>query len=88
MILSDVVMPAMSGPEMAARLKLARPQVKVIYMSGYLGEPLDDLRRLDPLAPLLEKPFSPDTLLDTVQNTLHGTRRKSGALAATDWPLA
>ena len=51
-----------------------------------VGEPIDDLRRLDPVAPLLEKPFSPDTLLDAVQSTLRGPRRKSGALAAVDWP--
>lgn len=85
-ILTDVVMPAMSGPEMASRMRLSRPDVHVIYMSGYVGEPIDELRRLDPEAVLLEKPFSPDTLLDAVQNTLRGSRRKPGTLASLDWP--
>lgn len=67
LLLTDVVMPRMSGVELARRLSQLRPEMRVLYMSGYVdafapGSP--------PLGALLEKPFTPDALLQRVRQTL------------------
>jgi DNA-binding response OmpR family regulator len=65
LLLTDVVMPGMSGPEVARRVGDARPGVRVLYMSGYTDEKLSaaDLRR----GGLLLKPFSMDELVRRVR---------------------
>ena len=62
LVISDVVMPGMSGRELGQRLFLLDPQLPVLYMSGYTGE--DVVRRglLDAEAPFLQKPFSTEDL--------------------------
>jgi CheY-like chemotaxis protein len=67
LLLTDVTMPRMKGPELAGRLLAARPGMRVIYMSGYNEEPL--LGGED--APLcLQKPFSAQTLARAVRSVL------------------
>jgi signal transduction histidine kinase/ActR/RegA family two-component response regulator len=61
-LLSDVVMPGMNGPDLVFQLRLQRPSLAVLYMSGY------DRERIDPQAlehntAFLPKPFTPHTLL-------------------------
>ena len=60
LLLTDVVMPGMKGPELAARLRALRPGVKVLLMSGYAADVVtpEDLRD----ATMLSKPFSPSAL--------------------------
>lgn len=65
--LTDVVMRGLSGPELAAKILELYPSTKVIYMSGYTGELLDETESLKLGIPLLEKPFSRAALL----NALH-----------------
>jgi two-component system, cell cycle sensor histidine kinase and response regulator CckA len=71
LILSDVVMPDMSGPDLVDRLLLDRPAVKVLYMSGYAEgdkrQPRDNFSHA-----LLQKPFSADSLVLTVRRVLDG----------------
>ena len=59
--LVDVIMPGMSGPEVAQRLHVARPDLKVLFMSGFSTEVVV-VHGLDAGDPLLVKPFSLDTL--------------------------
>jgi hypothetical protein len=68
LLLTDVVMPGMKGPELAARLRLLRPGVRVVLMSGYAADIVtaDDLKD----AALVPKPFSPASLSRSVRNAL------------------
>lgn len=68
LLLTDVTMPEMKGPELATRLRAERPQTRVIFMSGYNEEVLTDG---GPEAPLcLQKPFSPQALGETIRSVL------------------
>lgn len=70
LLISDVVMPGSNGPEMYRRLAVKRPSLKVLFMSGYAARAFgaDGLVELD--LPLLQKPFSRDTLLASVRDIL------------------
>ena len=70
LLLTDVVMPQLSGPEIADRLRVRRPDLRVLYVSGY---PQDAIARHGVLAPgieLLQKPFVPDDLARRVRLVL------------------
>ncbi len=69
LLLTDVVMPAMSGPELAERLASLNPKLKVIYMSGYTGELMEASERLK-RGILIEKPFTRTALLNTLHKIL------------------
>ncbi len=63
LLLTDVVMPRMGGPELAAHLRAERPQLKVIFTSGYSSSSLTHSGRLKEGVNLIQKPFtSPDLL--------------------------
>jgi CheY-like chemotaxis protein len=68
LLLSDVVMPGMKGPELAARMRAVRPLIHVVLMSGYAADVVtkDDLDE----ATLLSKPFPPSLLAQTVRQVL------------------
>jgi PAS domain S-box-containing protein len=70
LLLTDVVMRNMSGPELAERLSATHPAVKVVYMSGYTGELMANREVLKPGVTLIEKPFSRNTLLNTIHTAL------------------
>jgi len=73
LILTDIVMPGMTGKELAGRLKQMRPEIKVVYMSGYLGYLGDEITRrglLEPGAVYVAKPFTPDSLAEKVRQIL------------------
>jgi nitrogen-specific signal transduction histidine kinase/ActR/RegA family two-component response regulator len=70
LLLTDVVMRRMSGPELAERLNSSQPTLKVVYMSGYTGELMANREVLKPGVTLLEKPFSRTALLNTVHANL------------------
>jgi two-component system cell cycle sensor histidine kinase/response regulator CckA len=67
LLLTDVVMPHMRGPELARRVVESRPGLKVLYMSGYPDDTL-----LDRGVSFLAKPFSPDLLGRKVRELLDG----------------
>jgi PAS domain S-box-containing protein len=70
LLVTDMVMPQMSGRELAAALKPERPGLKVLYMSGYTEEAIAKHGVLDPGTTFLEKPFSPESLAKAVREIL------------------
>jgi CheY-like chemotaxis protein len=74
LMIADVVMPQMGGPELAGRLLPLRPGLKVIYVSGYADEAIGDPGKLSAGAAFLQKPFSLDALLRSVRDTLGPAR--------------
>jgi PAS domain S-box-containing protein len=70
LLLTDVVMRRMSGPELVERLHASNPTLKVVYMSGYTGELIAEREVLKRGITLLEKPFSRTALLNTIHATL------------------
>jgi PAS domain S-box-containing protein len=70
LLLTDVVLPWMSGRELARRLTAARPDLRVLYMSGYPGETIVHHGLLDDGIELIGKPFTPGDLLMRVQAVL------------------
>jgi CheY-like chemotaxis protein len=70
LLLTDVVMRRMSGPELVERLSVSRPALKVVYMSGYTGELMANRELLKPGVTLIEKPFSRTILLNTIHEKL------------------
>jgi DNA-binding response OmpR family regulator len=81
LMVTDVVMPAWSGPEVAARFAEYHPEGQVLYISGYAEEAL---RRqgLDPSrAPVLQKPFTRESLLRKVRETLSPARPAAKSVA-------
>jgi PAS domain S-box-containing protein len=73
LLLTDVVMPKMLGKDVAERTRALRPDVKVLYMSGYARPVLANSGTLEPGVTLLEKPFSESVLLAAVRHVLDGT---------------
>ena len=70
MLLTDVVMPGLSGPELARRLTPSRPGLRVLYVSGYPDEAMASQGLLEPDASFLQKPFTPETLARRVREIL------------------
>jgi signal transduction histidine kinase/CheY-like chemotaxis protein len=70
LLLSDMVMPKMSGGELAAQLKAIRPEIRVAFMSGYSEFSRGELGKGFPEAPVLQKPFSPASLVEIVREAL------------------
>jgi len=70
LLLSDVVMPGMSGRQVAEQLRTLRPALRVLYMSGHAGDVLDHHGFAGEELQLLEKPFDRDRLLASVRAAL------------------
>jgi two-component system, cell cycle sensor histidine kinase and response regulator CckA len=62
LLITDVVMPQMNGQELAETLSYLRPEMKVLFVSGYSDTDLGDHGMLDPRFELLQKPFAPHEL--------------------------
>ena len=69
LLLTDVIMPGVSGGVLANRIKPLRPHMKVLFMSGYTDEIVRE-RVLTPSLQLLEKPFTPEALAIKVRDVL------------------
>jgi response regulator RpfG family c-di-GMP phosphodiesterase len=74
LLLTDVVMPQMSGPEVAEKLASVRPDVKVLYMSGYPDHPAFSKGGVDTERSFLQKPFTPTALAQKVREVLDGAK--------------
>ena len=72
LLVTDMLLPQLGGRELAARLGIHRPAIKVLYISGTSDASIARLRLLEPGTELLEKPFSLDRLLRTVRQALGG----------------
>jgi PAS domain S-box-containing protein len=70
LLLTDVIMPQMLGKEAAEQIGRTRPDIRVLYMSGYAQPILASQGRLDPNVTLLDKPFTERELLDKVHAVL------------------
>ncbi|MGE5647289.1 MAG: ATP-binding protein [Acidobacteriota bacterium] len=76
LLLTDVVMPQMNGPELAQRLQAARPQMKTLFMSGYSSDAILQHNKLDPRAFFIGKPFTHEQLSKAIRAALDsGTAR-------------
>ncbi len=84
LLISDIVMPDMRGPELDRRIIVLRPDLRTLFISGYA----DGTYRgeLDADVPFLQKPFSPETLMRKVRKVLDRPRPRLGPLvpAATE----
>src|SRR5688500_12374458 len=70
LVLTDIVMPNMSGPEFAKRLATIHPQARVVFMSGYSNSSAGGVTTLSPGAHFVQKPFTMDQLLETIRHAL------------------
>jgi signal transduction histidine kinase len=74
LVLSDVVMPRMGGKELDESLRRLRPDLPLLFMSGYPGQEVAERGLLDPTASFIQKPFSPEELALRVRDLLDGRR--------------
>jgi DNA-binding response OmpR family regulator len=87
LLLSDVLMPEMNGPDLAGRLRAARPGTPVVFMSAFTNGALREHGDY----PFVPKPFSPGALVGTLRAVLAGkggtkALRQRSAAALDPWP--
>ena len=70
LLVTDVVMPRVSGPELALQLTAVRPELRVLYVTGYTDDAVAHYGVLEPGVTLLQKPLTPDGLARTVREIL------------------
>jgi YesN/AraC family two-component response regulator len=73
LLITDIVMPGMRGRELAEKLCASRPQMKVLYVSGYTDGGIVENGELEPGTAFLEKPFSSDALARKVRQILNSS---------------
>jgi CheY-like chemotaxis protein len=83
LLITDVVMPEMSGRELGAELKRLRPEIRVLYMSGYTGNAIARRGLLEEGVAFIEKPFTAESLAGKVRDTL-GSVPASGTILVVD----
>jgi DNA-binding NtrC family response regulator len=72
LLLTDVVMPQMSGPRVAEQIAAMRPDIKVLYMSGYTDDAVVRHGVLSQDMPFIQKPFSPAALRKKIREVFGG----------------
>jgi two-component system, cell cycle sensor histidine kinase and response regulator CckA len=70
LVITDVVMPGASGPALLKHLSERRPDLKVLFMSGYTDDAVPALGRLDKNTVFLQKPFTRERLIAKVREAL------------------
>jgi two-component system cell cycle sensor histidine kinase/response regulator CckA len=69
-LVTDVVMPVMGGHKLSQRLRERRPELKVLFMSGYTNQDIVGIAMSDPQVTFLQKPFVPKALVEAVRELL------------------
>lgn len=80
LILTDVVMPEMSGPELASQVSSFRPDIKVIFTSGYTDDAIARQGILDPQVAFIQKPYRPKALARKIREVLDPATQKQKSL--------
>jgi PAS domain S-box-containing protein len=70
LVVTDIVMPALGGRELAERLRQVRPDIRILYTSGYTDDAIVRSGVLDAAVVFLQKPFTPETLASKVREAL------------------
>ena len=73
LLITDVMMPEIDGPELVRRLAAIRPDTRTLFMSGYMDDALGDQGVLPANVNFIQKPFSPRTIAQRVREILDGT---------------
>ena len=76
LLITDILMPGLSGPELAAQLAAERPEMRVLFTTGY-AETVTLEAGMEKSAPVLAKPFLPNDLIRSVRECLDSTARPS-----------
>jgi signal transduction histidine kinase/ActR/RegA family two-component response regulator len=79
LLVTDVIMPHMNGHELASKLAVVRPDMKILYVSGYSDNDIGDHGVLDPRYELLQKPFTPQTLARKIRDVIRESKHAYAA---------
>ncbi len=82
LLVTDIVMPMMNGRELARRVALHRPSMRVLFVSGYPDETEISSEGMAGKTNFLQKPFTSDTLLRCIRQSLDGMEKSSAATCA------
>jgi two-component system cell cycle sensor histidine kinase/response regulator CckA len=77
LVLTDVIMPKMSGKELYDQIKVIAPRIKVLFMSGYTDDALAHHGVLGPELSFLEKPFSPSRLAHKIREVMDSQKGRA-----------
>jgi len=77
LLLTDVVLPDLKGPELYERLSATDPTLKVLFASGYASKGIIKNGVMEKGMPFLEKPFTPEALAEKVREVLDAEQSKS-----------
>jgi CheY-like chemotaxis protein len=70
LMVTDVVMPGMAGPDLARAVKILRPETKIVFMSGYTENSMLQHELIEPDANFLQKPFTPEEFAQRIRDVL------------------
>lgn len=72
LVLSDVIMPEKNGPALVREFREKLPDLKILFMSGYTDDTISSPQIIDEHAAFINKPFTPDVLVERVRDVLEG----------------